>query len=519
MLRPSARARRALAAAMLMMSALSTGAMAQLRVVAWNVTNYPGSYGFRTAAIQTAVYGEFEGRSLAPDVIITQEFLSQAGVNGFLSALNAAPGSPGDWAAAPFVDGPDTDSAFFYRTGKVEYLGLTVVSVGGVAPNHPRNVQRYDVRPIGYASDGATLACYSTHMKAGNTSSDQQRRLLEAQIIRADAQGLPAGWNFLLGGDFNIPTSSQSAYQFLINSQAINDGRFFDPINTPGSWQNNVNFRFVHTQDPIGAGGMDDRYDQVLVSASLLDGAGMHYVGDADVPYSTTTWDDPNHSYRSWGNDGTSFDTTLRVDGNTMVGPAIAQALITCAANAGHLPVALDMRVPARVASDTLIDFGDVATGESALLWLGVSNGGDVALWGAGGVASLNYTLGASGPFGVDSGPFVAHPGASPNAHAVTLDTSSPGEFMATIEISSDAPDEPVRVVTLLARVVESGPCIGDVNGDGVVDFVDFSAALAAYGACDGDPAYNPDADLDGNGCVDFADFSAVLSNYGVDCE
>ncbi len=321
----------------------------EVRIATWNISYYAGG---RVDEIQTVLYGEYMGRTMAPDVLIGQEFVSAAAVTEFVSILNTAPGSPGDWAAAAFVDGPDSDSAFFYRTSKAMLAtdlspnGVTVVAEGGVAPNHPRHIMRYDIRLAAGTSAETVLAIYSTHMKSGTKAADAQRRLLEAQRIRHDAESLPAGWHFLIGGDFNIQSSSQAAYQELVGSQPNNAGRFFDPIHTPGSWNNNYAFRFVHTQDPIGPGGMDDRHDQILLSAGLIDGLGVDYIGDASVPYSTSTWNDANHSYRSWGNDGTSFDTTLTVAGNQMVGAVIAQALVDCAAGAGHLPVFLDLRVP-----------------------------------------------------------------------------------------------------------------------------------------------------------------------------
>ncbi|MBN1510428.1 MAG: hypothetical protein JXB13_00295 [Phycisphaerae bacterium] len=339
----------------------------EIRIANWNVTNYESG---RASEFQTAIYGQYSGRTMAPDVLIGQEFISAAAVTNFLTILNTAAGSPGDWAAADFVDGPDTDSAFFYRTGKATLAtdlspnGVTIVAVGGAAPNHPRNIMRYDIRLAAGTSAETVLAIYSTHMKSGSGSDDKQRRLLEAQRVRDDAESLPAGWHFLIGGDFNIQSSAQEAYQELVGSQANNDGRFFDPINTPGSWNNTYAFRIVHTQDPIGAGGMDDRHDQILLSAGLIDGLGLDYIGDASVPYSTSTWNDANHSYRSWGNDGTSYNTTLTISGNQMVGAVIAQALVNCAAGAGHLPVFLDLRVPPCIADfecDGDIDLEDYA--------------------------------------------------------------------------------------------------------------------------------------------------------------
>lgn len=331
-------------------AAVATGLADELRIANWNVTNYDSG---RITEFETAIYASFAGRSLAPDILIGEEFISATAVNNFLSILNNAPNSPGDWAAAPFVNGPDTDSALFYRQSKVFLAtdlsanGVTVVSTGGGPPNHPRHIMRYDVRIAGFTTPEATIAIYASHMKAGSTGDDQDRRLVEAIEIRDDAEALPAGWSFLVGGDFNIQESTQAAWQELVGSQVNNDGRFFDPINTPGSWNNNFAFRYVHTQDPSTAtGGMDDRLDFILVSQNLIDNLGMDYIGDASIPYSTLTWNDSNHSFRAWGNDGTSFNSSLTVVGNQMVGATIAQALVDSAENGGHLPVFMDFVIP-----------------------------------------------------------------------------------------------------------------------------------------------------------------------------
>lgn len=336
-----------------------------LRVATWNVTNYSGG---RTAEFQTAIYGAYAGRSMSPDVLIGQEFLSQYGVDAFLTILNTAPGSPGDWAAAPFINGPDTDNALFYRTARVSLAtdlsptGVTIVSYGGYAPQPPRHTIRYDLRVAEGTTRETRLALYSIHMKAGSGSDDQARRLVEAQRIRDDAAGLPLDWHFLVAGDMNIQSSNQAAYQELITVIGGTAGRFFDPISTPGSWNNNGSYRFVHTQDPSGAGGMDDRHDQILVSGSLIDSVELDYIGKPWIPYSTTTWNDTNHSYRAWGNDGTTYNSSLRISGNAMVGNVIAQALVDSAGGGGHLPVFLDLRVPPcefDFACDGQIDSGD----------------------------------------------------------------------------------------------------------------------------------------------------------------
>jgi endonuclease/exonuclease/phosphatase family metal-dependent hydrolase len=506
---------RSFAARLALAAVLSSSAAAQLRIVAWNISNYNGG---RTSAIHSSVYAEFEGRSMSPDVFVLQEFLSQFAVDQFVAALNSAPGSPGDWAGAVFVNGPDTDSAFAYRTSKVQLIDTVVVATGGVAPNFPRNLMRYDVRPVGYEGPGATIAMYSVHMKAGSSSTDQQRRLREAQTIRADAEQLPEGWSFLVGGDFNIQSSNQAAYQELVGSQFDNTGRFIDPISTPGSWNNNGSFRIVHTQDPVGAGGMDDRHDQILLSMSMIDRGGFEYVGVLNgitglpVPYSTSTWDDPNHSYRSWGNDGETFDQQMRTVGNTMVGPVIAQALKDMCVGAGHLPVFLDVRVPAKVGSDEMIDLGPVAQGSSASFDLMVFNAGDVGLWTEDGIADLRYELVSSSGLVAPVGEFTESAGGGANSHAIELDTSAPGAFMGTVTILSDDPDQPGRDVVVTAMIVAA--CEGDTNGDGAVNFVDLNAVLSDFGLSGSGLA----GDVNGDEVVNFTDLNSVLSNFGASC-
>jgi hypothetical protein len=458
-------------------------ALAQLRVGAWNVSGYNGSN--REQAFKTSIYAAYQGRQFAPDILVAQEIRTEAGLIAFRQLLNTAPGSPGDWAAGPFVPSPDGNThGFFYRQGKVTFVGMTVVSQGG-PESHPRPVQRFDIRPVGYTGDAAILACYGTHMKAGSSGTDQQRRLLEAQVIRADAETLPQGWNFLLAGDFNIQSSLQQAYQHLTGPQINDSGRLFDPINTPGSWNNNAAFRFVHTQAPAGTSGMDDRFDLILLSRSLLNGHGFNYIGSLTLPYSTTTWNDPNHSYRVWGNDGTYFDSTIAIAGNQMVGPVIAQALYDAAATdmaGGHLPVFLDLRVPPRIDSVLALDFGEFPIGGSAQQLINIRNSGDVALWTAAGIAPLRYALEASPGFAAPAGGFAIAATSTGGLHTIIMDTSTPGPRNGTLTIHSDAPDQPARVVMLSGTVL--APCYPNCDQsttEPILNIEDFTCFINAF--------------------------------------
>ncbi|MCA9243016.1 MAG: hypothetical protein KDA32_03605 [Phycisphaerales bacterium] len=50
------------------------------------------------------------------------------------------------------------------------------------------------------------------------------------------------------------------------------------------------------------------------------------------------------------------------------------------------------------------------------------------------------------------------------------------------------------------------------------VDLADLAGLLAAFGACEGDPAFSLFADFDANGCVELADLAGVLAAFG-SCE
>lgn len=444
-------------ARLLLVSLLTSGAsvgLAQLRVSTFNISNYSGG---RTADIQTAVYAAYQGRSWAPDAILGQEFTSASALDAFRNALNSAPNSPRDWASAPFVAGPDTNQVLLYRTSRLTFVRQVIVATGSSDNNNqPRNTMRYDLELSGYVPGvpGASISLYNSHMKAGSTNTDQDRRLVEAVRIRDNAQSLPTGTPFALGADLNIQASTQAAYEELVGTQANNLGRFFDPIATPGNWNNVSTFRFVHTQDPVGAGGMDDRFDQILLSQSLIDGNGFDYVGTPFQPYSTTTWNDPFHSYRCWGNDGTSFDNPLNIATNQMVGPTIAQALVNLAAGAGHLPVFLDLRVPPKTETTVLLDFGRVLQNRVAIKSIEVANTGDESLWGVGGVADLRYSMTASSGFTVASGNFTEPAGGGINTHAVAMDTRTPGSKSGTITIQTNAPERPTIVIQLRGFVI-----------------------------------------------------------------
>jgi endonuclease/exonuclease/phosphatase family metal-dependent hydrolase len=318
-----------------------------LRIATWNISNFTGNNSAQNSGVQTAMFSSFEGRSFRPDVLFAQEIQSASAANTLKNLLNSASGSTGDWDVnfgSLTGTSSTSDSAMFFRTTKVGSVSANLVLAAGGTSANPRDAWRFDFSIVGNAASTERFGVYNSHMKSGSSTADQARRQVEAAAIRSNANGLASNYQIVSLGDFNGQSSNQNFYQTLTGSAANNRGRFYDPINTPGSWNGNNNYRFVHTQDPTGSGGMDDRHDQILMGSGLGDGVGTEYSGVWQQAYSTSTWNDANHSYRAWGNDGTSFDTTLTIGGNTMVGATIAQSLADAAgSNGGHLPVFADI--------------------------------------------------------------------------------------------------------------------------------------------------------------------------------
>lgn len=526
--------------------AIAASAHAQLRVGQWNITAWEtADVASRGSAFQTSIYGIApNGLSFAPDILVVQEITEGSGngsaaVTAFLNLLNTAPNSPADWAAAPYVfNQGDTGNAMFYRTTRVQWLSTTtlgcasacpggVVDVGTGSSQSPRDNQRYRVRLVGYTGPDAEMYLYAGHFKAGNSGADQLRREPEGLRIRNDSNALGATTNALVCADFNVQESSQTFYQYLVafnsalplgDPRRIQAGQFFDPINLPGVWENSGTFRYVHTQEPSTQ--MDSRHDQILITSSLRDRQGLSYIpaipsGNILLPWAAADWKDNNHSYRCWGNDGNNFQQPINANGNNQVGSSIAQALITTVAAGGHLPVYLDLQVPAKLGAPSgTIDLGTVAQNATVTVQIQITNAANVALWsknGTGwGVDNLTYSFAfsPSSPFSMQGGlgPFERSATPAPaqaTTHTIVLNTSTTGNKNATLTIASDDPDVPSRVINLTAIVGSGSPPPGnyDVNADGTANIEDLYRWYGTF------------TDVDQNGSVNTAD-AAFLRTF-----
>lgn len=420
-----------LAAALLVAVPLVGDVASAWRIVNWNLLNYqPG----REAHYKTVL------NALQPDVLVVQEMDGGGLPTQFLvDVLNAADG-PGGYLMATFTDNFGLDNALYYRLNTTVFTGnhVDLFTVG-------REIDRWTVRPAGYASSAAEVYVYSMHLKAGSTMADQNQRLAEATIARNDGNALALGSRFIYCGDFNVQDSSELSYgQQLTGSLMNNNGRGFDPINMFGNWNNNAGFAAIHTQSPhsnnagappgASTGGMDDRFDFQLISNRLNLGEGIAYVPG---------------TYRAYGNDGLHFNNDIDDPPTIPEGAAIATALHGAS---DHLPVVADYQVPPVVSAPSSLAFGTVVVGAVAVLDLPVANLGNLAVFGF--VDDLDFNPTSPPGFSDPPGLFQALAGQPATLVPITMSTATPADRAGTLTVSSDDPETPVVQVSLTGRIV-----------------------------------------------------------------
>jgi len=214
----------------------------------------------------------------------------------------------------------------FYNSNKLEISNQYFIN-GGIRDMMLYKLYYKDPQPI---MDTLFLYVCLVHLKAGSNASDYASRNNETQAVMnfLNNLNLPSNTNLLIMGDMNLYTSSEVAYQNLVNHSNTTI-RFYDPINRPGGWSNDINFTDIHTQstrlysEPDGGigGGLDDRFDHILMNANLINGNNrMNYVSG---------------SYYAFGNDGNRFNQSIN-SSNTAVSQTVANALYSMS---DHLPV------------------------------------------------------------------------------------------------------------------------------------------------------------------------------------
>lgn len=230
--------------------------------------------------------------------------------------------------------GSDIINMCYYNSEKLVYHSMIVPQ----SYIRDINIYRFYYKSTSLANgDTAFISCIQAHLKAGDATSDPQnpvdRDTMTTRLMRY-LNNVNKADNYMIMGDFNVYTSSENCFQKLVNHPNLNI-RFYDPINKLGNWNNNSSFAQYHTQSThtssgcAASGGMDDRFDFILLSNMLLNGIGNYkYI---------------SNSYKALGNDGQHYNNAINASPQNNSVPAnVLNAIYN---NSDHLPIILDLLV------------------------------------------------------------------------------------------------------------------------------------------------------------------------------
>lgn len=192
----------------------------------------------------------------------------------------------------------------------------------------------YDKASAGNSPDTLQLKVIVAHLKAGNTSDDKLERAKMTEALMDYIASQTRRFNYILCGDLNVQSAQETAFQNLIShpTEAL---RFFDPADAIGTWNENGNFANLHTQSTrsvagntcFSGGGMDDRFDFILMSEEVKDHKlKLEYL---------------EQSYRALGNDGKRFNGDINGSTNKSLPQNLLDALYGLS---DHVPVVAEFK-------------------------------------------------------------------------------------------------------------------------------------------------------------------------------
>ncbi|MFO0972761.1 MAG: endonuclease/exonuclease/phosphatase family protein [Phycisphaerae bacterium] len=434
-----------------------------IRVLSYNCLLYPGTTGPQRDPHFQAIIAY-----LNPDVVMTCEIADATAAAAFLNnVLNVV--NPGAWAQHAYFDCGDRDQCLFYKTAVLQRFSVGTPDDAKSLSTTPRLTPRWRLRPQGYTHSSNQFYIYGCHLKSSNQPGDPEERAAATAIIRSDADLFPPNTRFIVCGDLNLYTGAEQAYMNLLESTVDNDGRTVDPLNPSGiaqNWSGSFTYRFVHSQSPRTSnppgqgggvlGGLDDRFDFMLLSTILNGTTGISYVPS---------------TYRTIGQDGARFNLAVNSPlPNGDVPDSIADDLWYAS---DHLPVMMELQYPSRISlAGSPLAFGTVIVGAVATMPLTVTNTaplpGETLTYQYFSIGVANFTTVS----GLQSEPA----GGGSNVDTVTMNTSTPGvkDQAVAINTTTNARETPVISIPATGTVLGHGaPSTqsGSVVLSGAVDF------------------------------------------------
>jgi len=247
------------------------------------------------------------------------------------------------FSAAGFtnVRGSDIVNMLYYNHHKFTLHSQDVIT----SITRDINLYRLYISNMPRLAQGDTtfIIAIVAHFKAGSTSDDLTRRANEAAAVMAYIDNRNIRGNVMFLADFNMKNAYEQAFQTITQYHTA-VYRFIDPIEVSGNWSDNADVAQYHSQstrvirnDCFIHGGLDDRFDMILLSRALLQ-------GDQGLIYH-------QGSFRVIGQDGIRLNGELITPANNSAPAGVIHALYNMS---DHLPVELQLTTRPVALSDGL---------------------------------------------------------------------------------------------------------------------------------------------------------------------
>ncbi|WP_133240817.1 hypothetical protein [Marixanthomonas spongiae] len=262
----------------------------------YNLLEFPEALPPNRSLILQNIIDQYE-----PDIFMVCELQSEAGADEILNTSLNDEGN--NYERAAYFENQsgyaDLQQLIFFRKSKFTLLGNEIITT------NVRDINHYTLQAntANKRSDPLLVELFVTHLKASSGGENEQKRLQMVQRFTNELEELNPNSFVVFSGDLNLYSSTEPAYQELLDP--TNVITMVDPADTPGLWHNNSNFKQVHTQStrlssgPFGAGaggGMDDRFDFILISENMQTNPKLKYV---------------EGSYQAFGNNGNCFNNSV----------------------------------------------------------------------------------------------------------------------------------------------------------------------------------------------------------------
>ncbi len=273
-----------------------------IKTMFYNVLEFPSANPENRELILRDILDEFQ-----PDIFMVCELENSAGANLILNeSLNH---DETLYTRAQFIPnqsgGADIQQLIFFRDDLFSLETIEVITTD------VRDINRYvlKLKTTDAATDPVFLDIYVAHLKSSTGASNEAERLDMVEEFTQTLGDLNPNSYVLFAGDLNVYSAFEDAYEELLD--ATNEIVLVDPIDRPGAWNNNIDFQDIHTQStrvssgPFGAGaggGLDDRFDFILMSENMQTDPKMRYV---------------ENTYAAYGNNGNCFNENINNSGCT----------------------------------------------------------------------------------------------------------------------------------------------------------------------------------------------------------